>query len=78
MIATAFLKKAFSMVGTSPEILTKKVIREKPRAANSMQIIPFDLSLRFESNFLTPGNMDVRDGCMVAGEGDIDILYIFF
>ena len=41
--ATAFLKNAFSMVGTSPDILTKNVIREKPKAANRIQIIPFDL-----------------------------------
>ena len=30
-------------VGTSPDILTKNVIREKPKAANRIQIIPFDL-----------------------------------
>ena len=43
--ATAFLKNAFSIVGTSPDILTKKVIREKPSAARRMQIIPLDLLL---------------------------------
>jgi phosphoribulokinase len=44
-IATAFLKNAFSIVGISPDILTKNVINEKPSAANKMQIMPFDLLL---------------------------------
>jgi hypothetical protein len=52
MIATAFLKKAFSIVGISPDILTKKDIREKPKAANNMQRIPFDLLLIFEKPFI--------------------------
>ena len=42
--ATKFLKKAFCMVGKSPEILTKKVIREKPKAAKRIKVMPLILS----------------------------------
>jgi hypothetical protein len=48
MIATAFLKNAFSIVGISPDILTKKDIREKPKAASNIKRIPFDLLLILE------------------------------
>ncbi len=37
--AKKFLKNAFCIVGSSPEILTKKVIREKKNAASSKCII---------------------------------------
>jgi len=40
------------MVGISPDILTKKDIREKPKAANNMQRIPFDLLLIREKSFI--------------------------
>ena len=36
-----FLKKAFCMVGTSPESRTKTVISEKKKAADRMNRIPF-------------------------------------
>lgn len=39
--ATIFLKKAFCMVGTSPESRTKTVISEKKKAADRMNRIPF-------------------------------------
>ena len=43
MAATIFLKKAFCMVGTSPERRTKTVIREKKKAEVRMNMIPFRL-----------------------------------
>ena len=41
--AIAFLKKAFSMVGRSPAILTNSDISEKKNADAIMQIIPLVL-----------------------------------
>ena len=42
--AIAFLKKAFSIVGRSPAILTNSDIKEKKKADAIMQIIPLVLS----------------------------------
>jgi hypothetical protein len=39
--ATIFLKKAFCMVGTSPDMRTKTDIREKKKAAIRIKRIPF-------------------------------------
>ena len=39
--ATIFLKKAFCIVGTSPESRTKTVISEKKKAADRINRIPF-------------------------------------
>jgi hypothetical protein len=43
--ATIFLKKAFCMVGTSPERRTKTDISEKKKAARRIKRIPFLLLL---------------------------------
>ena len=47
MAAIAFLKKAFSIVGRSPAILTNNDISEKKKADAIMQIIPLVLLLKF-------------------------------
>ena len=45
--AKALRKKAFCIVGKSPERRTKQVIRENPTAARMMHIIPVVWSLTF-------------------------------
>jgi hypothetical protein len=49
MAATMFLKKAFCMVGTSPDMRTKTDIREKKKAAIRIKRIPFLLLLALSS-----------------------------
>ena len=45
--ATMLRKKAFSAVGTSPASRTNTDIMEKPKAANSIQMIPLTRGLIF-------------------------------
>ena len=57
-----FLKKAFCMVGTSPESRTKTVISEKKKAADRMNRIPF---VR-----LTAGVEEAPPGAFLSGVFD--------
>ena len=57
--ATIFLKKAFCIVGTSPESRTKTVISEKKKAADRINRIPFlRLAVVFDCIYLPRQNTD--------------------